>query len=357
MSQELNKIKMLLCVFLSCFLINTIGSMRDRIFIVGSSTVFPFATVVSERFGDNSRFKTPIIESTGSGGGIKLFCSGIGLKYPDVVNASRRITVKEFKNCQKKGIKMAEFSIGYDGIVLANSKDVAPFQLTSRQIYLAIAARIPTENCTVTHCEMIKNPYKKWHEIDAVLPDRNIEILGPPPTSGTRDAFQELGMGAGAATYAYLKVLKKRDVRAWKKLVYTIREDGVWVDSGENDNLMINKLLANAQAVGVLGYSFLDQNRNFIHAARIDDVDPTFDNIVEGRYKLVRSLYFYVKQAHLDAVAGIKQYVRVFMRERVFGNRGYLVDKGLIPLSESERKRYRLQARKMKNLTLQDLSM
>jgi phosphate transport system substrate-binding protein len=327
---------------------------RGQIQIVGSSTVFPFATAVAENFGRTTKFKTPVIESTGSGGGMKLFCSGIGLDHPDVTNASRRIKKSEYDACKEKGIDMTEVVIGFDGIVIANSKVEKPFALTLRQIYLATAARVPApgQSCEENYCQLVDNPYKKWSDIDASLPNRKIEILGPPPTSGTRDAFQELAMEGGAKTFPYIKNLKKTDKKAYKKLVRTVREDGAWIDAGENDNLMVQKLVANSDAVGVFGFSFLEQNADKIQGAVVDKLEPTFENIAGGKYKISRSLYFYIKLAHVGTVPGIKEYAEAFASEKAFGDSGYLVDKGLIPLPKADRDSYRNDVKNLKKLEM-----
>ncbi len=329
---------------------------RGQIIIVGSSTVFPFAATVAEQFGRASSFKTPIIEATGSGGGMKLFCAGIGLEYPDITNASRRIKPREYNKCKDNGIAMTEIIIGYDGIVMANAKTQKPIKLTLEQIYLATAAQvpsqIPSQNCRADSCQMVKNPYKNWRDIDPSLPNYKIEILGPPPTSGTRDAFQELAMSGGAKAYAYLNALKKSDKKAWKKLTRTVREDGAWIDAGENDNLMVNKLVANANAFGIFGFSFLHQNSDKIHGARVNNIQPTFENIAQGGYKVSRSLYFYVKHAHVGTVPGIDEFLKEFTSEAAFGEEGYLLDKGLIPLSEHARKKMRSQAKSLTKLIM-----
>ena len=325
---------------------------RDQISIVGSSTVFPFSTSVAEQFGRTSNFKTPVVESTGSGGGLKLFCAGIGLQHPDITNASRRIKITEYEKCQANGIDMTEIIIGFDGIVVANSKRTKSLRLTLKQIYLATAAKVPAADCTAEKCDMVANPYKNWRDISKSLPDARIEILGPPPTSGTRDAFQELAMGGGAKAYPYLNALKKKDKKAWQRLVYTMREDGAWIDAGENDNLMVNKLVANANAVGVFGYSFLDQNSDKIKGAVVNNIAPSFENIADGKYKISRSLYFYIKHAHIGTVPGIKEYVREFTSPQAIGEDGYLLDKGLIPLPEAERAQMRENGAQMKKLEL-----
>ena len=327
---------------------------RDQIEIVGSSTVFPFATTVAEQFGRTSKFKTPVIESTGSGGGMKLFCAGIGLEHPDITNASRRIKEKEFNNCQAKGIDLSEVVIGFDGIVLANAKGAPQLKLTQEQIYLATAKKVPDPNkvCQSNWCEPVANPYQKWSDIDASLPAKKIEILGPPPTSGTRDAFQELAMSGGSKAYPHMKKLKKTDKKMWKKLTRTVRDDGAWIDAGENDNLMVSKLVANPDAVGVFGYSFLDQNSDKIKGAVVNGTQPTFDNIAGGKYKISRSLYFYIKHAHVGTVPGIQEFVAEFTNEKAFGEEGYLVPKGLIPLPAADRVNQRKNSSSLAKLAL-----
>ncbi len=327
---------------------------RDQIQVVGSSTVFPFATVVAEQFGRSSSFKTPVIESTGSGGGLKLFCAGIGLNHPDITNASRRIKKSEFDTCTKNGIDMTEVVIGFDGIVLANSRKAPPLSLTLEQIYLALAAKVPNpkKECSADSCELIDNPYTKWSEIDKSLPNKKIEVLGPPPTSGTRDAFNELAIEGGAKTFAYIKNMKKKDKKAYKKLARSIREDGAWIDGGENDNLMVQKLAANKDAVGVFGFSFLDQNADSIQGATVNGLEPSFENIAAGKYKVSRSLYFYIKHAHVNSVPGIKEFAQAFTNENAFGPQGYLIDRGLIPLPEADRAKIRKDVSSLSKLEL-----
>ena len=305
---------------------------RDQIRIVGSSTVFPFSTAVAEQFGKTSNFKTPVVESTGSGGGMKLFCSGIGLKHPDITNASRRIKSSEFKKCSAAGIKITEVKIGFDGIVIGNSKKTKALTLTKKQVFQALGKMVPING------KLVANPYKKWSDIDKSLPSTKIEVLGPPPTSGTRDAFVELAMEGGAKKFKMLADLRKSDKKAFKKVAHEIREDGAFIEAGENDNLIVQKLEANPTAVGVFGFSFLDQNADKIQGATVDGAKPTFDNIASGKYGVSRSLFFYVKQQHVGVVPGIKEFVAEFTKEDTWGDDGYLVDKGLIPLPDNDRK-------------------
>lgn len=297
---------------------------RDRIRIVGSSTVFPFAAAVAERFGRVSGFETPVIESTGSGGGLKLFCAGIGESTPDITNSSRRIKAKELRMCMDNGVdEVVEATIGFDGIVIANARSATRFSLTLEQVYLALAKEIPSGG------SVIANPYTHWSDIDPSLPDQAIEVLGPPPTSGTRDAFEELAMQGGCK-----KSMAKDAGINCKKV--EIRNDGPWVDAGENDNLIVSKLVANPNAIGVFGFSFLDQNSAKLKGSRIDGTDPTFDNIADGSYPISRSLFFYVKKAHVGTVPGILEYVTEFLSPGASGGDGYLVEKGLIPLENDK---------------------
>ena len=326
--------------------IATTAEARDQIRIVGSSTVFPFATAVAEQFGKSSPFKTPVVESTGSGGGMKLFCAGIGLGHPDITNASRRIKNSEFKKCTAKGIRITEVKFGFDGIVLANSKKTAALKISKKQIFQALAQKVPMNG------KLVDNPYKKWSDIDPSLPATKIEVLGPPPTSGTRDAFVELAMEGGAKKFPSLKALRKKNKKAFKAIVHVIREDGAFVEAGENDNLIVQKLEANPATIGIFGFSFLDQNGDKIQGALVDDTSPTFENIAGGKYGVSRSLFFYVKQQHVDVVPGIKEFVREFTAEKAWGEDGYLVDKGLIPLPAADRKMISSSANNLSQLNM-----
>jgi len=316
------------------------AAARDQIRIVGSSTVFPFATAVAEEFGRSTSFKTPIIESTGSGGGLKLFCAGVGVEHPDITNASRRIKQSEIDLCAGNGVsEITEVKIGYDGIVLANSKQSARQVLTLQQIFLALAKEVPAPNGV-----LVPNPNKTWKDVDPSLPDVAIEVLGPPPTSGTRDAFNELALEGGCKTFPDIKALKKTDKSRYKEICHSIREDGAYVEAGENDNLIVQKLQANENAFGVFGYSFLDQNTDVVQGSSVDGVDPTFDAISSGDYPVSRSLYFYVKNAHAGSIPGMKEYLEEFTSEKATGEFGYLADKGLIPAPKAEREKSRADA-------------
>jgi len=324
---------------------------RDSIKIVGSSTVYPFATVVAEEFGraDNG-FKAPIIESTGSGGGLKLFCAGKGPGTPDVTNASRRIKSKEVKLCAKNGIiDITEMKIGFDGIVVANAKDGATLSLTRKDLYLALAAEVP---CGIQDGVTCTNEYKTWNQVRSDLPNMPIVVYGPPPTSGTRDAFAEIALSGGCNEIPWIKKLEKKDKKAWKKLCRTVREDGPYIEAGENDNLIIQKLTANKDSFGIFGFSFLDQNKDKVKGSVIDGVAPTFDAIASGDYKVSRSLYFYVKNDHVGVIPGVQEYMEFFMSDDAIGSDGYLLDKGLIPLPESSRAKYQADAKSLSKLVL-----
>jgi phosphate transport system substrate-binding protein len=307
---------------------------RDYIAVVGSSTVYPFSTTVAEQFGKGGKFKTPKVEATGTGGGFKLFCGGVGVQYPDVANASRAIKDSEVAACNKAGVKgIIEVKIGYDGIVVADSVKGAPFKVTRRQLYLALAKTVPDP---ANPAKYIANPYRTWSQVDKSLPADKIEVLGPPPTSGTRDAFVELVMQEGALTFDGLKALKKTDEAAFKQIADAIREDGVYVEAGENDNLIVQKLQANPKALGIFGYSFLEENISQVKGAQIDGVVPNFENIIAGKYPVSRPLFIYVKAAHLGVIPGLKQFVAEYISARAIGEDGYLGDKGLIPLTGAE---------------------
>lgn len=317
---------------------SAVAAERDYISIVGSSTVYPFATVVAEKFGKSTSFKTPKIESTGSGGGLKLFCAGVGTNTPDITNASRRIKSSEVELCAKNGVTdIVEVLIGYDGIAIANSKKSAQFELTLKDLFLALAKEVPGKS------GLVANPYKTWKDVNPALPNVKIEVLGPPPTSGTRDAFVELVMEKGCVAAG----LNKKD-----QACGVVREDGAYVEAGENDNLIVQKLEANPNALGIFGYSFLDQNSDKVQGSKVEGVAPTFDSIADGAYKVSRPLYFYVKKAHVGVIPGVEEYLREFTAKGTMGEDGYLADKGMIPLSGSEYNKVVSNVRGMKNLQM-----
>ena len=322
--------------------------MRNQIKIVGSSTVYPFATTVAENFGRTTKFKTPIVESTGSGGGLKLFCSGLGANHPDITNASRRIKASEVKRCAKNGINdIVEVKIGYDGIVLANSRKSPRLELSLKDVFLALAKNVPNGKGGTT-----ANPYKTWNDVNPALPNVNIEVMGPPPTSGTRDAFVELAMEGGCKTFDWIKALKKTHKPAYKTLCHTIREDGAFVEAGENDNLIVQKLNANPSAFGIFGFSFLDQNADSVQGSIVDGTAPTFENISNGAYPVSRSLYFYVKKDNIGNVPGITEYLGEFLSDKASGADGYLAEKGLIPMNGAEHAKWETSVLGLETLIL-----
>ncbi|MGH8475553.1 MAG: PstS family phosphate ABC transporter substrate-binding protein [Methylococcales bacterium] len=320
---------------LALFSQSSFGETRDYVSIVGSSTVYPFATVVAEEFGKSSSFKTPKIESTGTGGGLKLFCAGVGVEHPDIVNASRRIKKSEYDNCQARGVtEIVEIKIGYDGIALARSKSAPILDMSRKDIFLALAKVVPDPNGAQS---LVANPYTSWKQVNASLPDAKIEVLGPPPTSGTRDAFVELAMEGGCKAFEWIAAIKEKDEDEFKRICHTIREDGAFIEAGENDNLIVQKLEANPNAVGIFGFSFLDQNSDKVAASKIDGVVPEFTSIADGTYPVSRPLYFYVKKAHIGVIPGLREYMSEFVSDKAIGEDGYLSDRGLIPLPAEER--------------------
>ncbi len=323
---------------------------RDTINVVGSSTVYPFSTVVAERFGKNTNFKTPKIESTGTGGGMKLFCAGAGIDTPDMSNASRRMKKSEFETCQKNGVsEITEVLVGYDGIVFANSKAAPQMKITRKELFLALAKEVPAKDGSE---KLVANPYKMWNEINPTLPATKIEVLGPPPTSGTRDAFAELVLEGGCKTFPWIKAIKKQDKRKYKAICHSVREDHAYIEAGENDNLIVQKLDANHKAFGIFGFSFLDQNSDKLQGSIVDGHGPSFEGIADGSYPVSRPLFFYVKNAHVGKVPGMKEYLEEFTSEAAMGEEGYLTDKGLIPLGDEKLKLVRNDVLSLKPLKL-----
>lgn len=323
---------------------------RDYISVVGSSTVYPFSTAVAEQFGKSTKFKTPKIESTGTGGGMKLFCSGSGVDTPDIANASRRMKKTEMETCQKNGVaEVVEVKVGYDGIVVANSKKADQMKLTRKELFMALAKEVPSPE---GGDKLVANPYKTWKDINSALPANKIEVLGPPPTSGTRDAFVELVMDEGCAEFESIKALKKSDEKQFKAVCQTVREDGAYIEAGENDNLIVQKLEANQKSLGIFGFSFLDQNADKIQGSLVDGQAPTFENIASGKYAVSRPLYIYVKKAHVGVIPGIAEYLGEFTSDRAWGETGYLAEKGLIPSPVAERKTFAADAKALKPVVL-----
>ncbi len=324
---------------------------RDQIRIVGSSTVYPFTTAVAEQFGKASGMKTPVVESTGTGGGMKLFCAGAGEDTPDFTNASRRIKKSEFEDCQKNGVTdVVEIKVGFDGLSIAQSKDAPELALTKQQIFMALAKQVPDKDG-----KLVDNPYKTWSDIDPSLPNEKIEVLGPPPTSGTRDSFHELVMEAGALKFPSLEELKKSDSKAFDAVWKTMREDGAYVEAGENDNLIVQKLQANPAALGIFGFSYVEQNGNSIKDIAVDGVKATYESIADGSYKVARPLFIYVKKQHVDVVPGMKEFIAEYISDKALGEDGYLAEKGLVTLPGEQADKTRAVAESLEPLKAEEL--
>ncbi len=327
------------------------ASARDQIRVVGSSTVYPFTTAVAEQIGKTGGLKTPVVESTGTGGGFKLFCAGVGVGHPDVANASRPIRKSEFDDCQKNGVKdVVEIKVGIDGITLAQSKAGPALKLTVEQAFLAVAEQVPDKDG-----KLVANPYKNWSDIDPSLPNIKIEILGPPPTSGTRDAFHELFMEPGAEKIPALAALKKSDRKAFDAAWKSIRKDGAYVEAGENDNVIVQKLEANRNAFGIFGYSFLEENTAKLRGVPINGVEPEYDPIAAGKYAGSRPLFIYVKKQHVGVIPGLDKFVGEYVSTKAMSKDGYLALKGLISLPPAEAKKVAADATAMKSLTAADV--
>ncbi len=328
---------------------------RDQIRIVGSSTVYPFSTAVAEQFGKANGGKTPVVESTGTGGGLKIFCEGVGEDKPDATNASRRIKKSEFELCASNGVKdIVELPIGFDGLTLAQSKQGTPLKLTLKQVFLALAEKVPNDKG-----ELVDNPNKNWSDVDPSLPNVKIEVLGPPPTSGTRDSLHELFLEKGAEAFDAIKKIKADDeankTKNFEKIWKSIRKDGGYVEAGENDNVIVQKLEANKNAVGIFGYSFLEENGAKLKAASIEGVDPTYEAISGGKYKGARKLYVYIKKAHVGVIPGLDKFVAEYTSAKALGEDGYLARKGLVPLPKDDMEKAAKSAVGMETLKGDDL--
>jgi phosphate transport system substrate-binding protein len=347
--------KTTLCVLTTAILWAYNVQAREQIRIVGSSTVYPFSSAVAEELGATSKVPTPVVESTGTGGGMKLFCQGDGLDTPDIVNASRRMQNKEFDLCQKNGVtNITEVMIGFDGIVFAQNKANGEFNVTKEQLLLAVAEEVPSKDGQ----SLVKNPYKFWHEIDPALPKREIIIYGPPKSSGTRDAFEEMVLKEQTKhmdIYSKLYEQDKEKNKAYKEYS-NIRTDGIYVPSGENDNIIVQKLSKNKVAFGVFGYSFLLENQDQLNGTTVSGVAATPETISDGSYPISRSLFFYIKNTHEQEVPSLKAYVDLFMSENIIGQEGTLTEIGLIPLPDDKRASVRESVSQRTKLSRENLS-
>ncbi|MCR9129499.1 MAG: substrate-binding domain-containing protein [Alphaproteobacteria bacterium] len=349
----------------------TLGGGRQGLRIVGSSTVFPFSTTVAENFGAKTEYPTPVVESTGTGGGMNLFCAGVGLSFPDMTGASRGMKASEYQLCQDNGVTaITEIPIGFDGIIVGNASQSEAMDIAKEDLFLALVARTPMpidaageplvredgrlrEGASFSQvagfsCEtFVSNPFQRWSDVDSALPSSRIEVFGPPPTSGTRDAFVELGMFLGGQRIECLGEIAEADESRFEQIAGRIREDGAWVDSGENDNAIVQTLANAPSAFGIFGYSFLEQNGDRIQAASIDGVEPTYENIAEGVYPISRSMYVYVKNQHDGVVPGLRAFVEELTSEEAWGPFGYLAERGLIALPDARREAEREAARSL----------
>jgi len=324
----MNRMSVTLAVLAGLAITAGAAEARDQIHVVGSSTVFPFSTAVAENFGKAGKFKTPVVESTGTGGGMKLFCGGVGEGTPDITGASRKIKDSEIESCKKAGVtSITEVPIGFDGIAFANSKSGPIVDISRKQIFQALAKQVPVDG------KLVDNPYKTWNEIDPSLPNEKIEVLGPPPTSGTRDAFVELVMDVGCGEFPEIKALEGD---AKKAACQSIREDGGYVEAGENDNLIVQKLESNPKAFGVFGYSFLEENADKIQGAKVEGIVPSFETISDKSYPVSRDMFVYVKNAHVGVIPGLREFVAEYVSERAMGEEGYLADKGLVTFAPDQ---------------------
>jgi phosphate transport system substrate-binding protein len=320
-------------------------SARDQIRVVGSSTVFPFTSAVAEQFARGGQFRAPIVESIGTGAGFRAFCAGVGVTHPDISNASRRMTAGEFASCRQNGVaEITELKIGFDGIVMATRRGSQAISLTREHLWKGLAREVPVNG------QWVRNPYTTWNQVDPALPALAIEAMGPPPTSGTRDSFNELVLLAGCANVPEVRALEAAERN---RRCQQIREDGKFIEAGENDNLIVQRLTTGTPgAFGIFGYSFLDQNRDRIEGKTVDGVAPTFENIAAGRYPIARPLFIYVKKAHVGVIPGLREFMAEYASERAVGQRGYLVSRGLITLQPAEREEQRTTVQGLTNLNL-----
>lgn len=305
---------------------------REQIRIVGSSTLFPLTTKVAEYFGKTTGEPAPVVESTGSGGGFKLFCGGIGADYPDIVDASRPITGTERAICAANSVrKITEIRIGYDGIVLVGSKNAPVMALSPRELFLALARTVPVNGASVP------NPYQKWSDINPDLPDLPIRVYGPPPTSGTRDLLAQLLMDRGCRSFGDIAALEAREPESFRLLCGAMREDGAYIEAGENDQLLISKLEKDPTSYGIMGFNNLDRNLAALRGMAIGGVEPTYETILDHSYPGSRPLFLYVKDDHRQLVRPLRDFIATYISDTIIGPDGLLSDNGLVPLSRKER--------------------
>ena len=333
---------------ISGLVVSSVAQARDTLSLAGSSTVLPFARIIAEQLGKNPNFKTPVVESGGSSVGKKGVCDGVGTKFIDIGNASSRMKTKELAYCEKNGVKLTEIKVGYDGIVVANSKKGIPLNISKADLGKALTAEIPVNG------KWVKNPYKKWSDINPALPDIAIRVYGPPTTSGTRASYAEMVNQKGYC--AKDKEAKAASVARGDKKgkkCRAMRTDGVFIEAGEQDNLIVQKLNEDTSAYGIFGFSYLDQNSDTLQGAVISKTAPTFENIAGNNYSVSRALYYYVKHQHIGVVPGMKEYMAEWTKH--WGDEGALSDAGMIPMPKSERAKYKAAMTNLPVLTAADL--
>ena len=333
---------------ISGLVVTSVAQARDTLSLAGSSTVLPFARIIAEQLGKNPNFKTPVVESGGSSVGKKGVCDGVGTKFIDIGNASSRMKTKELEYCEKNGVKLTEIKVGYDGIVVANSKKGVPLNITKADLGKALTAEIPVNG------KWVKNPYKKWSDINPALPDIAIKVYGPPTTSGTRASYAEMVNQKGYC--AKDKEAKAASVARGDKKgkkCRAMRTDGVFIEAGEQDNLIVQKLNEDTSAYGIFGFSYLDQNSDTLQGAVISKTGPTFENIAGNNYSVSRALYYYVKHQHIGVVPGMKEYMAEWTKH--WGDEGALSDAGMIPMPKSERAKYKAAMTNLPVLSAADL--
>ncbi len=337
----------LLCALSALALFAAPALAKDQIRIVGSGTVYPFTTTVAEAFGKATGKKTPVVEANGSGPGIKLFCAGAGDDTPDFVDASRAMKKSELEDCNKNGVKdVVQLTIGYDGLALANAKGGPALSLTKQQIFMAMAKQVPDKDG-----KLVDNPYKMWSDIDPALPKVKIVILSHPATSGTRSSIEDLILNPGAKTFPGLKDLADKDAKAFEAVFKTLRTDGGFVEAGENDNAIVQKLAADPNTFALFGYANVSLNGGKVQAAKVEGEAPSVEGVQTGKYKLSRPLFVYAKKDHMAAMPDMAAFVAEYMSAKAIGSDGYLADKGLIPLPAAEFKAQVDAAKAAKSLT------
>jgi phosphate transport system substrate-binding protein len=320
------------------YLLSFSAMAGDRVGVVGSSTLYPLAKAVAEKASESPEGNDYRIRATGTVAGISKFCAGAGPKYPDILNASRRMRAPEMETCRQSGVNaVVEVKVGYDGISLALSSQGKDFALTARDIYLALAARVPDPSGA---SRLVPNPYNKWSQVNPSLPDEAIRVLGPPKSSGTRDAFAELAMEAGCGQFKVVRDMTKRDRDRFASVCDSIRTDGAFREAGENDDVIVSELLRDPKLIGIFGFHFLESNKPNLKAATIEGVSPSLQSIADGTYPLARPLFVYFKKANLDRVPGIWRYVQEFTSENAWSEKGYLKKDGLCPMLLEERQKY-----------------